>query len=122
MSSRSKKIDLIFNFFWIRIPEQKKYRNGSKTYLLKENLKIMCKDRQSMKKVTISYQKIDGKFLKQRCLESGSGSGLEKIMDPDPVCPERLDPDRVNIRPNPIPCNSPLRHWHSISTIPFNQP
>ena len=23
---------------------------------------------------------------------SGSGSGLEKIMDPDPVCPERLDP------------------------------
>ena len=24
---------------------------------------------------------------------SGSGSGVEKFMDPDPVCPERLDPD-----------------------------
>ena len=44
---------------------------------------------------------------------SGSGSGLEKIMDPDPVCPERLDPDPdcperldpdpVNIGPNPKP-------------------
>ena len=36
---------------------------------------------------------------------SGSGSGLEKIMDPnpDPVCPERLDPDPVNIRPDPKP-------------------
>ena len=28
-----------------------------------------------------------------------SGSGLEKIMDP--VCPEGLDPDPVNIRPTP---------------------
>ena len=49
---------------------------------------------------------------------SGSGSGLEKVMDPDldpdpfcperlvpvPVCPERLDPDPVNIRPDPKPC------------------
>ena len=26
----------------------------------------------------------------------GSGSGLEKVIDPDPVCPERLDPDPVN--------------------------
>ena len=33
----------------------------------------------------------------------GSGSGLEKIMDPFPVCPERLDPDPVNIRPDPKP-------------------
>ena len=58
----------------------------------------------------------------------GSGSGLEKfmesdlvcperldldldpdqvqqIMDPDPVCPKRLDPDQdpVNIRPDPKP-------------------
>ena len=42
---------------------------------------------------------------------SGSGSGLEKIMDPDPICLERLDPvhpegwdpDPVNIRPVPKP-------------------
>ena len=33
----------------------------------------------------------------------GSGSGLEKIMDPFPVCPERLDPDPVNIRQDPKP-------------------
>ena len=26
---------------------------------------------------------------------SGSGLGLEIIMDSDPVCPERLDPDLV---------------------------
>ena len=54
---------------------------------------------------------------------SGSGSGLEKIMDPDPVCPERLDPvfperldpvfperldpDPVNIRFDPKPCKTP---------------
>ena len=53
-------------------------------------------------------------------LEVGSGSGLEKIMDPDsvflrrdpnPVCPESPDPDPVctesldpvNIRPDPKP-------------------
>ena len=46
---------------------------------------------------------------------SGSGSGLKKFMDPDPVCPERLDPDLdpvcperldsdpVNIRRDPQP-------------------
>ena len=48
----------------------------------------------------------------------GSGSGLEKIMDPepDPVCPEMSDlyqdlvwPERLdsvpgNIRPDPKPC------------------
>ena len=34
----------------------------------------------------------------------GSGSGLEKFMDRDQVCPERLDPDPVNIRPDPQPC------------------
>ena len=28
----------------------------------------------------------------------------DKIMDPDPVCPERLDPEPVNIRPYPKPC------------------
>ena len=26
------------------------------------------------------------------------------IRDPDTVCPEWLDPDPVNIRPNPKPC------------------
>ena len=31
----------------------------------------------------------------------GSGSGLEKFMDPDSVCPEGLD--QFNIRPNPQP-------------------
>ena len=43
----------------------------------------------------------------------GSGSGLQKFMDPDPVCSERLDPDQlcperldpdpdaVNFRPDP---------------------
>ena len=30
-------------------------RKGSKRYLLEENLKIMIKDRQKMKKATISY-------------------------------------------------------------------
>ena len=29
---------------------------------------------------------------------SGSGSGLKKFMDPDPVYPERLNPDPVSIR------------------------
>ena len=32
---------------------------------------------------------------------SGSRAGLKKITDPDPVCPERLDPDLVNMRPDP---------------------
>ena len=27
-------------------------------------------------------------------------------LDPDLVCPERLDPDQVNIRPDPQPCYS----------------
>ena len=49
---------------------------------------------------------------------SGSGSSLEKFMDQDLdsdpfcperlvpvlVCPERLDLDPVNIRPDPKPC------------------
>ena len=33
----------------------------------------------------------------------GFGSGLQKFMDPNPVCPERSDPDPVNIRPDPKP-------------------
>ena len=28
------------------------------------------------------------------------------FMDPDPVCPERMDSDPVNIRPDPQPCSS----------------
>ena len=44
-----------------------------------------------------NLHKIDGKFSRQRCLDP----------DPDPVCPERLDPDTgpdpVNIRPDPQP-------------------
>ena len=37
--------------------------------------------------------------------QSRSESGLGKIMDPDPepVCPKRLNPDPVNIRPDPNP-------------------
>ena len=46
---------------------------------------------------------------------SGSRYGLKKFIDPDPVCPDRLDPnpvcperldldpDLVNIRPDPQP-------------------
>ena len=30
---------------------------------------------------------------------SGSGTGLVKTMNPDPICPERFDPDPVNIGP-----------------------
>ena len=36
-------------------------------------------------------------------MKEGSGSGKEKFMDPDPVCPERLDLDPVDIRPDPKP-------------------
>ena len=38
---------------------------------------------------------------------SGSGSGLEKIMDPDAVCSKRFDPKPVKIRMNPKPCPPP---------------
>ena len=38
----------------------------------------------------------------------GFGSGQEKIMDPDPVCPKRLDSDLVNFRPDSKPCALPL--------------
>ena len=40
----------------------------------------------------------------------GSGSGLEKFMDRDQVCPERLDPDPANIRPD-------LKPWSSVKII-----
>ena len=48
--------DPVYKFLWIRILEQKKEcRKGSKSDLSEENLKIMTKDRQKMKKATISY-------------------------------------------------------------------
>ena len=37
-------------------------------------------------------------------------------MDPDPVCPERLDPDPVNIRPDP----QPWTHSSSIQNQTFS--
>ena len=64
---------------------------------------------------------------------SGSGSGIEKILDPDPVCPEGLDPDLdrvcperldphpVNIRPDPKPCCTLPEPWqviHLVDRIP----
>ena len=48
-----------------------------------------------------THHKIDGKFLRQRCLDQDPV--FKKCMHPDPVCPERLDPDPVNIRPDPQP-------------------
>ena len=60
---------------------------------------------------------------------SGSGSGLKKFMDPDPVCPERLDPDTdqvcperldpdpVNIKPDLQPCVWPLYKLPFLSLI-----
>ena len=53
-------------------------------------LKIMTKDRQKNEKrqhqfFIENHNKIDGKISRQRCL------------DPDPDCPERLDPDPVKI-------------------------
>ena len=53
--------DPIFNFFWIRIRFQPRFwnkkncRKVSKSDLSEENLKFMTKDRQKMKKTTISY-------------------------------------------------------------------
>ena len=61
-----------------------------------------------MKKATNSYKKnhhkINGKTVEVslRIFREVSGSGLEKIMGP--VCPEGLDPDPVNIIPDPKSC------------------
>ena len=77
-----------------RILGKKECRKCSKNY-----------ERQQMKKATISYQKLS----KNRCKifkTEVSGSILEKIMDLDHVCPERLYPDSVNIRADPKPCYS----------------
>ena len=35
------------------------------------------------------------------CIRFFPGSGKKKFMGPDPVCADRLDPDPVNIRPDP---------------------
>ena len=55
----------------------------------------MTKDLQKMEKETISCLEIRQKIGEKR----GSGSGIRsrKILDPDSVCTERLDPDPVNI-------------------------
>ena len=54
--------DPVFNFLWIRIRFQPRFwnkkkncRKVSKSDLSEENLKFMTKDRQKMKKATISY-------------------------------------------------------------------
>ena len=47
-----------------------------------------------------NHNKIDGKFSRQRCLDP----------DPDPVCPESLDPNPVNVRPNPKTCLWPTTY------------
>ena len=55
----------------------------------------------------------------------GSGSGLEKIMDPaslemlnpDPVCPERLDPDPVcpeSLDPDQTSAPQTLQHLFNV--------
>ena len=46
---------------------------------------------------------IDEKFSRPRCLDPDTEFDLQKFMDPDLVCPEMLDPDPVNIRPDPKP-------------------
>ena len=80
--------DPIFKFLWIRIrflnfsgsgfsPRSKKEcRKGSKSFLLKENLKIMTKDCQKCKRQQFlikSHHRIDEKISRKKCL------------DPDPV-------------------------------------
>ena len=43
------------------------------------------------------------KFSRQRCLDPDPVCPERLDPDPDPFCPERLDPDPVNIRPDPQP-------------------
>ena len=38
---------------------------------------------------------------RNRCFLPGFGFDFQISLDPGPVCPERLVPDPVNIRPNP---------------------
>ena len=65
----------------------------------------MTEDCQKMTQATILIEnrhKINGKFHDRGVWILGLvfGSGLKKNMelDPNPVCPERLNPDPVNIR------------------------
>ena len=56
----------------------------------------------------ISENAIDGcgegdVFSRQRCLDPDPVCPERLDPDTDPVCPERLDPDPVNIRPDPQP-------------------
>ena len=72
---------------------KKKCRNVSKSDLSEENLKIMTKEHQKWKKQQFlikTHHKIVGKIFKTEV----TGSSLKKFMDPDPV----------NIRPDPQPC------------------
>ena len=55
------------------------------------------KKRQNISKVTLFFKKIVINKCKIFMIE---------CLDPDPVCPERLDPDPVAIRPDPKPCQS----------------
>ena len=112
--------DLVFKFFWIpvsepvsRIPDpdprqNKNAESCSERYLLETKLKN-CDEGPSKNEVLVkNHHKIYGNFQHIGVLfqeKNGSGSGLEKIIDPVPVClerlypvcPERLDPDPVNI-------------------------
>ena len=51
----------------------------------------------------------------------GSESGFQIFerldLDSDPICPERLDPDPVNIRPDPKPCTAEIKLMWSTSMI-----
>ena len=73
----------------------------------------MTEDRQKMKNESISIEN-HHKIYKKKFMTEGSrsgnrirffpGRGQENIcMYPDPVCPERLNPDQVKIRPDPKP-------------------
>ena len=42
----------------------------------------------------------------------------QRCLDPYPVCPERLDPDPVNIRPDSQPCKSD--RWPSNYSVSTN--
>ena len=65
----------------------------------------MTEDRQKIFLIenVIKYMKNSGPNRIRSEKANGSGSGLEKFMDPDLIFPEGLDPEPVNIRPDPKP-------------------
>ena len=77
--------------------------------------------------IRILGTKVCRKYSK-RGLRSGLGSGffpesvsksdLERIMDTVQVCPERLDPDPVNIRPDPNPGPIPETQNTAMGSLP----